>query len=69
MSEVSIKEAVVFGITFVLVSVAFIPVVNAQFVTIFKNSPEEKIGNDKTVNPANFPPLGNCNLFIKLPTN
>jgi len=71
MKNVSIKKAVVLGIAVILVSIAFIPVVNAQFGTIFskfsKNPNDDKVV--KPANPVNSPPLRNCNLIIRLPAN
>jgi len=56
MSEVTIRGAVVFGAIFVLVSVAFIPAVNAQFSTNIENFVDEKsrIINNVYENIKNF---------------
>ncbi len=67
MNDVSNKKAVVLAITLVLVSVAFITVGNAQIETIFIDPNNDKIV--KPENPANYCPLGNCSLVIKLPAN
>jgi len=57
----------VLAITFILVSVAFITVGNAQIETISVDSNNDKIV--KPENPANNSPLRNCSLVIKLPAN
>jgi uncharacterized repeat protein (TIGR02543 family) len=67
MNAVSNNKAVVLAITFVLVSVAFITVGNARIETDFIDLNNDKIV--KSENPANYSPLVNCSLVIKLPAN
>jgi len=72
------KKLSVFGLTFILIFVVIVPIINAQLN--ITNSLQESLitpsnifsrtsNNDKKVKPVSSYPISNCSLVIKLPSN